>query len=755
MKRPFAVTGFVYLAVLAVALFLGKAWFAVLGGLFVCGLFVCLKTERTRRRAALPAAMIAALAAVLAASVDTAVRVEPPDPVRGKTAFVSGLLCELPYEQYGQFYYPLQAEEIMTADGTVLHNVRMLVSASQQLTIAPYDRMETVVSFYEETDIFQRGKGYALTGTIHQDQEIRVTSTDSKPPYAAALNARQFLSGQIASLLPENSAGFVSAILIGDRQSVTEEDYQVMRKSGMSHVMAVSGFHLSFLTCLLLMLLRRLFPRRKRLVPLVCMAAVVGYMALTGFSGSILRAGIMQLLFLAGMAVRRETDPLNSLGLSVLLITLIRPFAATDVSLLLSFTATLGILLCAGYMQKRFSERLRLTEKKRSGRLYRLFRRGVRYLFEILSVSISAFVFSLPVMILYFRQVPLWGIPANLLTVPVLPLLMVSALLMLVFHLTGLFSFAAGLFAAVSGALSEYILWVAGLFSRLPFATLQFSRLYVLWWMAGMLLIVIVWFLTVRKRLHVGWLVVLGVTTLVTASSLTEIFRTGVTSVAVLEVGDGLSVVLVEDHHAVVLACGGEKGHASDWKEYLNGCEVQDISYLLLPDVKNDTARFAPVLLEDFPVDTVEITNEEAFHDGIRSRLSNVSHLVKHDKSDPVVSECIMGDLKIAHIETKEARAVFVDLHGLRLLLCRSETDCRFLPEDFRRCEVLVLNGVLRHPELIAYEQILISDHGANRSRYDFPEEVPREATYDGGHLIVRVDRDNHYQLRREKIWLS
>ena len=83
----------------------------------------------------------------------------------------------------------------------------------------------------------------------------------------------------------------------------------------------------------------------KRFAAGLTMAGVLCFMALTGFVPSVMRSGIMLLFYLGSQVMRRNADSINSLGLAVFLLGLANPYAAADTGLLLSFSATLGLLL--------------------------------------------------------------------------------------------------------------------------------------------------------------------------------------------------------------------------------------------------------------------------------------------------------------------------------------------------------------------------------------------------------------------------
>ena len=153
------------------------------------------------------------------------------------------------------------------------------------------------------------------------------------------------------------AAPLYKAMMIGDRDGLSDRVKESFRSCGIYHVLAVSGLHVSVLVGALYWLLRTLrCPRRLRAV--ITMVAVWMFMALCDFSPSVTRAGVMTLIALASMLFRRRADGLNSLGLAATAMLLADPFAIYDVGWQLSFAATLGILCMGPVWQREITDRI-------------------------------------------------------------------------------------------------------------------------------------------------------------------------------------------------------------------------------------------------------------------------------------------------------------------------------------------------------------------------------------------------------------
>ena len=132
--------------------------------------------------------------------------------------------------------------------------------------------------------------------------------------------------------------------MLGDKDALDNDVLDNFRKTGTSYLIVVSGLHLSVALALVTKIIGRFTKRR---IPL-CVASIVvviGFAALTGFNYSVIRAMIAVIIYQIGRVLLRKSDPLNSLGFAALAITITNPCAVGDLGLLMSFSATMGIIL--------------------------------------------------------------------------------------------------------------------------------------------------------------------------------------------------------------------------------------------------------------------------------------------------------------------------------------------------------------------------------------------------------------------------
>ncbi|MBQ8321941.1 MAG: ComEC/Rec2 family competence protein [Clostridia bacterium] len=152
------------------------------------------------------------------------------------------------------------------------------------------------------------------------------------------------------------TGSFVSALLLGERELLSDQLNLDFKRIGITHMLALSGMHLAILSAGLERLLRAFrCPKNARVVTTIVFCVL--YMALTGFPSSILRAGYMLILSSVLFLFSREQDPITSLFVSVSIICFTTPYAIYDLSLWLSAFATLGVIVYSDYRDKTYEKR--------------------------------------------------------------------------------------------------------------------------------------------------------------------------------------------------------------------------------------------------------------------------------------------------------------------------------------------------------------------------------------------------------------
>ncbi len=322
-----------------------------------------------------------------------------------------------------------------------------------------------------------------------------MTDLTVEPPEIRSLNYyvnlfREWMVKKIRFNFDKETAGLVIAILVGDKDFVSDEIYSDFKKSGAAHIMAVSGMHLSVWILFFSLLLDR-FKKHRVLINSVLMIITVLVMFIASFTPSVMRAGVMVLLALSGKCINRNADSVNSLGFSCAVLLLSNPYMAVNTGFLLSVFSVLSIFILGVPSAKLLSEKLK---NKLKGELIKKLSDTV---VTSVCISVGVTVFTFPILVYAFGGISLVSPLTNLLLFPVVTPFMVLSACFVAFSSVPYLSTVISL--AVN-ALSEYILGVTNLATDLPFSYMAADYRHVIFWLILVVFIAVASVLITRKR---------------------------------------------------------------------------------------------------------------------------------------------------------------------------------------------------------------------------------------------------------------
>ena len=422
-----------------------------------------------------------------------------------------------------------------------------------------------------------------------------------------ARRAIQEMTGKIWT--DESTAGFISAMLTGERSGIVEEDEIAMSEAGLTHLFAVSGLHCAFLVTLLGLLLPK---SRQRLFAGMTIAVLLFYMMVAGMTPSIVRSCIMLIFLLLAPLFHRERDGLTSWSAALFVLLLANPYAAASVSLQLSFAATGGLLLCAGRLQQWL---MRLPVKG-------VWQRVWSFAAANMSASLGALVFTIPLTGFYFNILTLVSPLSNLLVLPAVSWAFMLAFLLV--PLGFLWLPAAQTIGWVVWGLVHYALAVARWLMHLPWHALYFSNRYLKYWLLYVYAMFGVCFLTGKARRKYVMSGVLAVLSLLLAVHLgTAEYRDGAMHVMALDVGQGESVLVSNESGAMLVDCGSSNGHISAGgiaADQISSMGIRKLTAVAVSHYHADHTNGLYEVLTRIPVETLYLPNIED-ENGVRDRL--------------------------------------------------------------------------------------------------------------------------------------
>ena len=475
----------------------------------------------------------------------------------------------------------------IAVDGLITVNnmpYRVRVYLNGEVKLEPGDIItgEFELRYASVSDTYRQGRGLFLSA--YQTADAQMGKPVSVPWFCRSAMMRQNILNTLDQYFPDDTVAFAKALLMGEREEMDYETETALRLSGISHVVAVSGLHVS----ILFVLIFTLGLHRRWLTAIIGIPALLLFAAVTGFSPSITRACIMQIMMILALCFEKDYDPPTALSFAALVMLVVNPLTVLSISFQLSVGCMAGILL--------FRELL--TQWLR--------RHLPRPIADGLALSLAAISLTTPLAALYFGCVSLVGVFTNLLILWVVTFIFWG--LLAVCGLALFWSWGAGALGWLLSWPIRYVLVTAKILSRFPLAAVYTCNEYVVVWLAFVYVLLAVFLLQKRKQPVtllccgvIGLLLAIGIGW---AEPMLDDCR-----VTVLDVGQGQCILLQSEDRTWMVDCGGsdDEDTANLAADTLLSQGVTRLDGVILTHCDRDHTGGLEELLTRIPADVVLI----------------------------------------------------------------------------------------------------------------------------------------------------
>jgi len=303
--------------------------------------------------------------------------------------------------------------------------------------------------------------------------------------------ARHRMSNLIDQIGDKEQQGVLKALIVGDRNAISPELRKAFNRVGAGHLLAISGLHIGIIATASFLFFKWMLSHirffllnawTKKGAVVLSVVPVLVYGLLSGMSPSTQRAVIMVIVFLMAFLFERENDLINTLAIAAMLILIVHPPSLFSISFQLSFAAVLAIIYGLSRIPIPWpSGQNRTRERKWSKTIIKLY-----YFFM---TSFFAVAGTLPLVMYYFNQVSLVGIPANIIFIPLIGFVAVPLGILAIFICP--FSVSGALvLLKVASAVLEQVIKIITVISGWSFAAiksvtpnyLEIVCFYILFW---------------------------------------------------------------------------------------------------------------------------------------------------------------------------------------------------------------------------------------------------------------------------------
>lgn len=554
-KHEYATIGFTYLFGLICASFMSSSICFII--FIVLGIVFFLLLKRTRM---VSLTIAAAAAAFMISGAYQTVFITPALELSGSTAFVTGTVTERLNPDNDTVLLSISGE----TDGVPVEF--SLFTADTGIGVGDEVEFTAVFSEFRDSRYFAEASYYYSKGVFlkaYAKGEITVTgSSESLIAYMTALS--DFLKGRLDEVFTGDTGGIIKAMLFGDKSDLSAQLSVNIRRSGISHLTAVSGMHLSLMVHIAVAFIQMIFRRRPRVSAVFSILFAVMLMMLFGMTVSVIRSGVMMLIYYCSFFVNRKSNTLSSVSGALFIILAVNPCACRDIGLWLSVLGTIGV----GIVSPMVMKRLRIP--------------GKSTLRSAVVSSLCASVCTVPVGMFCFGGISLVSVITGLLVQPFFTIILIIVPIGLILY------FISAPFFYVSGIAASLMNRIINLMGSSSYSYIETDNSTLLTLIAVLLpLSAVLLFLRGRRR-HMRNFYMSALAAFATAVSLSEMIGYNNITVSIYSDGENAVIKTEDKTGAAVFTLSDSSKTADMIYEYTAGEKLNFICIASDTDNNNE-----------------------------------------------------------------------------------------------------------------------------------------------------------------------
>jgi len=553
----------------------------------------------------------------------------------------------------------------------------------------------------------------------------------------------------------------LKALAIGDKSSISTQQWRVLTNTGTSHLMAISGLHVGLAAFFAYLLVRRIVPVfvMKR-IPAQHVALAAGmfvallYALIAGLSIPTQRAIIMLFVLSVMMLIRRNHRPLDSLGFAIVLVLLVDPLAVLSVGFWFSFSAVAVIFISINSGAAGVQQQHEPYQSRWLNILLNLKSQVMRVLKQWIRLQLLISVFLLPLSLFMFQQVSLVSPLANLLLIPYVSFLVVPVVLLaIVFSLVSqaaaavLFNLAAGLLEIIwpmlsSLALQPYALLVQGDFDVIKLLLVTFAMLLIYFSKQLSCFIVNQPFIKFKKKTVISSVRIVAILSFIPLFfSKNPVLNSADYQLVVLDVGQGSAAVIQTQNHVLVFDAGARFSDRLDLGRsvvipYLRTQNIRTLDRLIISHGDADHIGGAQAILDEY-AETTLIGQDIENLNAITKQVCYEGMKWRWDEVDFEFLSPSAADLSLTKSDKRNNRSCV-------LRVSSNAGSVLFTGDIEKKTEKKLLDNFTAK---LSSDVLIVPHHGSNTSSGDlFIEAVNPEIS------LFSVGYKNRYRLPSNKV---
>ena len=741
MKRPLALIGISYFFALTLMTFIPNNFLTVV--IIILGIFSLLSIFFVRKNRVIFITFSTFLAASIIHFVNLNNNILPAEKWNDCEAVVTGEICDNVFKKKSSYYYIIKVKNIN------VENVRPFkIEASSPQPIA-CETLDTITakaylfippeSSGFNSKIHYRSKGIYLKGfLLNYDKNLHIEERNKTNFRYFILKIRKKLLSASKENLPPDYASVINGIMLGDKNDFPKRIKRNFDIIGTYHLLAVSGIHISIVAFFVFKFLISLKIKDKISCVLTAIF-VIFFVFIVGFTPSSVRAGIMMILYLISLCIRKNVDTLTSIGISVGVICLFNPNSAIDIGLWLSFLSILSITL---FYDKLKNYIISLIPKKFNVS-------PIHFFIANFSVSICCFLLNFPGSSWYFKKISTISFVSNIFII--IPVSVLLALSMIVNILTCLnsyiFKFIIKPLALICCFIIKYIDYVSYLLTKIPNALIStnYGYLKITTFLILILITIVILLSSTKKTIIIASAI--SINLIIIGNVSYKYFTKNITTLSVIPCGEGLAVSISKNGHKAFILSSTEKTFFGPIEYEFSTSNRNFIDYVNISSSDYSNIDELTDILDIYDPKNIIIDEKSSY---IYEKINkNTKKIINRSQSNT----SIFGNTEIKTITQNNHTYIFIEIDNVKFLLTPESGNADEIPEKWRNVDLFICVGLPQNYKKINFKNIIISE--SKKASEIFISKLAIDysnifSLYHQGNIYINVNSNHkNYQIRR------
>jgi len=500
-------------------------------------------------------------------------------------------------------YKKVCTAKIVRNNKKILINIKM----SQDIPSMKYGDSLYIEGEFKQPEEARNYKGYnykqylktkKIIGTVELEKAKILKSSNGSFIH----NIQKYIKDTRNGTLTDEEGNLLLAILSGDKDKLSEDIQESFKTSNLSHMLAVSGAHVSYIILGLTYVLQNSIIGKKN-GKIVCIFFLLVFMAITNFTPSVTRACIMAVLTLFSGIIYRKSDVYTNISVAALITLIFNPYSLLDLGFQLSYGGTIGIIIFIK----------RIQEKKSNSKV-------INYIKQMALVSIYANIIIIPIMMYHFNTVSFTFIISNIMASPILGIIVITGFLFIIASIT--VKPLTRLIAIFIKPILSILIKISQICSKLPFSNILVVTPYMFNVISYYAIIL---YCIKSKKNNKCKIIICLLIVLILINFIIYIFPQKL-RIFFIDVGQGDSTLIITPDKKTVLIDGGGSDSFDVGEKvllpYLLDRRILKVDYVLISHFDTDHATGVAQILGKIDVSSIILTRQLEENDIYRHILS-------------------------------------------------------------------------------------------------------------------------------------